>query len=100
MGVSVRWSPQSREHLAGIRAYIRQQDADAAERVRRQIALRQILKTVKLLRWLPRFGHPGRRHGTREFLFPGLPYIIVYRADIGDRDEVVILGIFHGAQER
>jgi plasmid stabilization system protein ParE len=95
MGVSVRWSPQSREHLAGIRAYIREQDADAAERVRRQI-----LETVKLLRWLPRLGHPGRRHGTREFVVPGLPYIIVYRTDIGDRDDVVILGIFHGAQER
>jgi plasmid stabilization system protein ParE len=95
MGVNVRWSPQSTEQLAGIRAYIREQDADAAEHVRRQI-----VETVKLLRSLPRLGDPGRRHGGREFVVPGLPYVIVYRTDIGDRDEVVILGTFHGAQER
>ena len=38
--------------------------------------------------------------GTREIVVPGLPYIIVYRIDIGDADELVILGIFHGAQDR
>jgi len=95
MGVTVRWSPQGRKHLAGIRAYIREYDADAAEQVRRHI-----VAAVRLLKALPRLGRPGRREGTRELVVPSLPYIIIYRTDIGDRDELVILGIFHGAQDR
>jgi len=31
---------------------------------------------------------------------PHFPYIIVYRIDMGDEDELVILGIFHGARDR
>ena len=33
VGMSVRWSRQSREHLVAIRAYIREHNTDAAERV-------------------------------------------------------------------
>jgi hypothetical protein len=29
----------------------------------------------------------------------GLPYIIVYELDL-QRDEVTVLGVFHGAQDR
>ena len=92
MGVRVRWSPQSREHLLSIRAYIQQHNGDAAERVRWRI-----IEVVKLLRMLPRLGHAGRRRGTRQFVIPHLPYIVVYRIA---GDELVILGVFHGAQER
>ena len=91
----VRWSRQSREHLVAIRTYIRQRNVDAAENVRLRI-----IETVRLLRALPRIGHAGRRQGTREFMIPHLPYIIVYRIDIADEDRLVILGIFHGAQDR
>jgi hypothetical protein len=31
---------------------------------------------------------------------PHLPYIVIYRVDIAEEDELVILGIFHGAQDR
>lgn len=54
---------------------------------------------MRLLRALPRLGHAGRKQGTREFVLPHLPYIVVYRVDIADEDELVILGIFHGAQD-
>jgi len=30
----------------------------------------------------------------------GLPYIIVYETGVADPDEVLILGVFHGAQDR
>jgi hypothetical protein len=30
----------------------------------------------------------------------GLPYIIVYQIGATDSDEVLILGVFHAAQER
>lgn len=91
----VRWSRQSREHLVAIRGYIREHNAGAVERVRLRI-----IETVRLLRALPRLGHAGRKQGTREFVVPHLPYIVIYRVDIAEEDELVILGIFHGAQDR
>jgi toxin ParE1/3/4 len=30
----------------------------------------------------------------------GQPYIIVYEVGLPDADEVMILGVFHGAQDR
>lgn len=91
----VRFSPQSRVQLVAIRAHITANNPTAAELVRGRI-----LETVKRLRTLPRLGHAGWKHGTRELGVAGLPYIVVYRIDIGDEDELVILGIFHGAQDR
>jgi toxin ParE1/3/4 len=35
--------------------------------------------------------------GTYAWVMRGLPYIIVYQMDT---DEVLILGVFHGAQDR
>jgi toxin ParE1/3/4 len=60
----------------------------------------RIVEMVRLLSALPRLGRAGRKQGTREFVVPHLPYIIVYRVDIAEEDELVILGIFHGAQKR
>src|SRR5689334_12824258 len=87
----LRWVRESMSDLGNIRAYIGRDSARAAERVRLQI-----IEAARQLEHLPRLGHPGRRAGTRELGVPGLPYIIVYRVD---HDELVILGIFHGAQE-
>ena len=90
----VRWSRRSKEHLVAIRGYITEHNLEAAERVRLRI-----IETVRLLRALPRLGRAGRKQGTREFVVPHLPYIIVYRIDIADEDELVILGVFHGARD-
>ena len=45
-------------------------------------------------------GHTGRVAGTYEWVVRGLPYIIVYQTGARDPDEVLILGVFHGAQDR
>jgi toxin ParE1/3/4 len=37
---------------------------------------------------------------THEWVVRGLPYIIVYQTGSADSDEVLILGVFHGAQDR
>jgi toxin ParE1/3/4 len=42
-------------------------------------------------------GHVGRVSGTHEWVVRGLPYIIVYQTGA---DEVLILGVFHAAQDR
>ena len=44
-------------------------------------------------------GHVGRAPGTYEWVVTGLPYIVVYRLD-SDHDEVQIIAIFHGVQDR
>lgn len=43
-----------------------------------------------------RRGRIGRIEGTRELIFPELPYVVVYRI----QDQVVeIVRIYHGAQD-
>jgi plasmid stabilization system protein ParE len=37
---------------------------------------------------------------THEWVVRGLPYIIVYQIGATDSDEVLVLGVFHGAQDR
>jgi plasmid stabilization system protein ParE len=44
-----------------------------------------------------RLGRPGLVEGTRELVEP--PYIIVYRIN-EKREEITVLGIVHGAQNR
>ncbi|UZE51346.1 type II toxin-antitoxin system RelE/ParE family toxin [Rhodopseudomonas sp. P2A-2r] len=44
-------------------------------------------------------GHPGRFPGTREWVVPRLPYVLVYEID-QKRDRIVIAAIFHTAQDR
>ncbi|MEH2530211.1 plasmid stabilization system protein ParE [Bradyrhizobium sp. AZCC 1588] len=48
----------------------------------------------------PRMGHAGRVPGTHEWVVRGLHYIIVYQTGAADPDEVLILGVFHAAQDR
>ena len=90
-----RFTRRALAHLTNIRAWIAANRPQAAELVRGRI-----LASIETLCQLPRLGHPGQRSGTRELTVTGLPYVIVYRVDIGDSDELVILGIFHVAQDR
>lgn len=47
----------------------------------------------------PLTGRKGVVPGTREWVVIGLPYIIVYEVH-HDREELLVLGIYHGAQLR
>jgi toxin ParE1/3/4 len=47
----------------------------------------------------PHIGHLGLVAGTHEWVVKGLPYVIVHELH-ARRDEVVVLGVFHGAQDR
>jgi plasmid stabilization system protein ParE len=60
----------------------------------------RIRHAAELLAQFPRIGHEGRVPGTYEWVVRGLPYVIVYDISRGEPDEVVILGVFHGAQDR
>jgi plasmid stabilization system protein ParE len=55
---------------------------------------------MDLLREFPLIGHEGLLSGTREIAVPGLPYVIVHRIEREDEESLVILGVYHGAQDR
>ncbi|XSC44517.1 type II toxin-antitoxin system RelE/ParE family toxin [Bradyrhizobium sp. RDT10] len=91
----LRFTIEAREHISAIYNYIRDRNPVAATQVvaRIRIAAEQLAE-------FPRMGHVGRVPGTHEWVVRGLPYIIVYQPGATDPDEVLILGIFHGAQDR
>lgn len=91
----LRFTAEAREHIAAIYNYIRDRNPVAATQVvaRIRLAAEQLVE-------FPRMGHVGRVPGTHEWVVRGLPYIIVYQIGAVDPDEVLILGVFHGAQDR
>ena len=93
--VRLRFTAEAREHIASIYGYIRDRSPTAATQVAARIRL-----AAEQLTEFPRMGHVGRVPGTHEWVVRGLPYIIVYQTGVVDPDEVVILGIFHAAQDR
>lgn len=82
------------DDLEAIFAWIAIDNPRAAARVVQRI--RQKLDLL-LTPGLVNIGRPGRSEGTRE-LVEG-PYVIVYEVDEG-ANQISVLAIFHGAQDR
>ena len=91
----LRLSAEARRHVAEIYEYISERNPVAAT----QVVARIRLAAARLTEF-PRMGRAGRVAGTHEWVVRGLPYIIVYEVGTIDPDELVILGIFHAAQNR
>jgi toxin ParE1/3/4 len=92
--MKVRYTIDALLHIAAIHAYIDERNPVAATRVVARIRL-----AANRLGELPRIGHAGAVAGTREWAVTGLPYVIVHELNVPE-DEVVVLGIYHGAQLR
>lgn len=86
------WTAEAVADLAGHRRRIALDNPRAADRV----ALRVLDKTELLLAH-PRLAPPGPIPGTRALTIGGTRLVVDYRV-VGD--EVVILSVKHGAQER
>lgn len=93
--VRLRYTDEARQHIAVIYSYI----ADRNPVVATQVIARIRVAAQRLIAF-PRMGHAGRVAGTFEWVARGLPYIIVYETGTADPDEVVILAVYHGAQDR
>jgi plasmid stabilization system protein ParE len=91
----LRYSAAARLHIESIFNYIKDRNPVAAV----EVAVR-IRVAVERLQEFPQIGHAGRVPDTYEWVVRGLPYIVVYEVLLGDEDEIVILGVFHGAQDR
>jgi plasmid stabilization system protein ParE len=56
----------------------------------------RIVTTVQQLARFPMSGRSGRAPGTRELVISNTPFIAAYAID---HDRIVILAIYHGAQQ-
>lgn len=88
----IRWTEPAARDLTNICDYTEEHDGPEAAR---RTALR-IYEGVSTLTQFPRRGRPGRKPGTRELVFPGLPFLAIYR--VGE-EAVEIDRILHGAQK-
>ena len=92
--MTVRFTLEALMHIAGIRFYIEQRSPRAATHI-----VARIFAEADRLGEFPQLGRVGIVPGTYEWTVPRLPYIIVHEL-YDDSDEVVVLGVFHGAQAR
>lgn len=88
----LRWTAPAARDLTQICDYLEEHDSRSTAR---RVAL-SIYDRVSALAEFPEQGRPGRKWGTRELIFSGLPYLAVYRLR---GDAVEILRILHGAQD-
>jgi toxin ParE1/3/4 len=92
--MKVRYTLEAIGHIDAIHAYIEARNPEAARRV-----ITRIRAAAEQLGEFPHIGHLGLVAGTHEWVVKGLPYVIVHELH-ARRDEVVVLGVFHGAQDR
>jgi toxin ParE1/3/4 len=87
----VRWTELAARDLTQICDYIEKHDTSSTTR---RVAI-SIYERLSALMEFPEQGRQGRKSGTRELIFTGLPYLAIYRIR---GDAVEILRILHGAQ--
>jgi toxin ParE1/3/4 len=90
--MQVRWTDPAVSDLTHICDYIEEHGSSATAR---RVAL-SIYESLNELVEFPRRGRQGRKSGTRELVFEGLPYLAIYRIRA---DVVEILRVLHGAQK-
>ena len=88
----IRWTPAAAEDLQRISDYLKEHHPHY-----QQAAIRKVYAAIQALSDWPQRGRLGREQGTRELMFPPLPYIAVYRVK---KQSIEILRIYHGAQDR
>jgi len=92
--MNVRFTLEALTHTATIHSYIEGRSPVAAAHV-----VQRIFADVDRLAEFPHIGHVGAVPGTYEWTVRGLPYIIVHEID-DEKNDLIVLGIFHGGQDR
>lgn len=90
--MKVSWSERAQQDVHEAFTYVAFDKPDAAERV-----VDRLKAAGDRLALMPFKGRVGKAAKTREFVVPGLPYILIY--EVG-ADEIVIHRVMHGAQQR
>jgi toxin ParE1/3/4 len=92
--MKLRFTLEALDHIVAIHFYIEAKNARAAAHI-----ADRIFTDCDRLSEFPEIGYVGTVPGTFEWTVAGLPYIIVHQVD-AKKDEIIILGVFHGAQDR
>jgi plasmid stabilization system protein ParE len=88
----IRWTPAAARDLQNVSDYLNEHHPQY-----RHPTLRKVYATIQSLKEWPYRGRIGREEGTRELLFPPLPYVAVYRV----KDQSIeVLRIYHTVQDR
>ena len=87
----IRWTPAAAGDLLGISDYLREKHPHY-----RDPTMRKLYGTIRELKQWPGRGRLGREDGTREILFPPMPYVAVYRVR---QQTIEVMRIYHGAQD-
>jgi toxin ParE1/3/4 len=88
----IRWTPAAAADLQGISDFLREHHPQYHEQT-----MRKLYTTIRALKSSPNRGKRGRVAGTREILFPPMPYVAVYRVR---EQHIEVLRIWHSAQSR
>jgi len=91
--MEIKWLLRALQNLEAEARYIAREDPVAARDF-----VQRIHHSVYLLAGNPALGHPGRIHGTRELVVPGLRYIVPYRAKTREK-RIEILRVFHASRK-
>jgi addiction module RelE/StbE family toxin len=91
-GLRVEWSKGAERNLDSIEAYIARDNPAAAAKT----VVKIVRRTFAQLSRHPASGKPGRINGTREIIFPEIPYIVIYTVQ---GEIIFILRVFHTAQD-
>jgi toxin ParE1/3/4 len=88
----IRWTAAAAADLQHINDHLKDHHPQY-----RQPTIRKLYETIRSLKASPYRGRIGRENGTREILFPPLPYVAVYRV----KAEIIeVIRIYHAAQDR
>jgi toxin ParE1/3/4 len=91
-GSTLEWTEQASRQLDQAHDYIALSNSeDVADRI-----TTQIVATIQQVATFPMSGRPGRVPHTRELVISNTPFVVAYAID---RDRIVILAIYHGAQQ-
>lgn len=88
----IRWTPPAAVDMQSISDYLKQHHPHY-----RQATMRRIYAKIIALQDAPHVGRLGSVEGTRELLFPPMPYVAVYRVN---GPAIEIWRIYHAAQKR
>jgi toxin ParE1/3/4 len=91
----LRYTARASRQLQAIADYLAEKSPAAGRRAKLRIR-----EVAAFLADHPSIGHKGVLAGTREFVVPGTPYIIVHRVEPSDPETLTILAVYHGAQLR
>jgi addiction module RelE/StbE family toxin len=92
--MKVVFDPRAIDDLSHIHSWIVADNAPVAAGV-----IETILAGIERFTLYPSMGRVGLVEGTREWVVPRLSYIVVYQVDV-TTDELRVIAVFHGAQDR